>query len=577
MATIKPRRGTGVPSGLSQNELAVDSTNKRVYVGDAGGAGVVVASHITDYVSSLNGATGAITNVAKTDTAQTFTQLQQFVGLSAAGGTFISAVSGTTPLVVQYNSSSGSPGAIFTTAGQARIASLQLGRSAVTTYNTLIHNIDGLLSFYNGITTGANPLAQFSPSLGQTFSSSNGLMRVQKTQYVGGDSAVIRIVGANSLLIPPTTFNSDIVANSEAPANTTHTLPAITGTLLNTSSSYVSGICGATGSVSLVAGTNISITKSGSDFTIGTLFSSDIEVNGVDIGRGGGNNATNLAVGTDAFAANSSGTNCVAVGSYALDANTSGTQNLAVGAAALGANTSGGNNTALGYGALLVSSTQSTNTAIGTLALGVLGAIGGAADGNVAIGYQAGYNTNAGTNLASTGGVFIGSDSKALNTGGENEIVIGYQAVGKGSNTTTIGNSSTTQTFLYGRVDAENGISAGSDGITTSGPVTSDGGFRITSNAINTKTADHTLLSSDNGKVITLDSDSLLSLTVPSGLPVGFNCTVIQLGTGGVGITASGTTLNSFEGKLTMLGQHSAVSIVSYITNTFNVAGGLTG
>jgi len=164
-----------------------------------------------------------------------------------------------------------------------------------------------------------------------------------------------------------------------------------------------------------------------------------------------------------------------------------------------------------------------------------------------------------------------------LNTGGENEIVIGYQAVGKGSNTTTIGNSSTTQTFLYGRVDAENGISAGSDGITTSGPVTSDGGFRITSNAINTKTADHTLLSSDNGKVITLDSDSLLSLTVPSGLPVGFNCTVIQLGTGGVGITASGTTLNSFEGKLTMLGQHSAVSIVSYITNTFNVAGGLTG
>jgi hypothetical protein len=47
------------------------------------------AVSLNDYVSSVNGATGTITNVAFTDTAQTFTDIQQFsAGISASGGTF---------------------------------------------------------------------------------------------------------------------------------------------------------------------------------------------------------------------------------------------------------------------------------------------------------------------------------------------------------------------------------------------------------------------------------------------------------------------------------------------------------
>jgi hypothetical protein len=45
MATIKPKRGSGAPSsGLTQYELAVDTSNKRIYIGNAGGSGDLIGS-----------------------------------------------------------------------------------------------------------------------------------------------------------------------------------------------------------------------------------------------------------------------------------------------------------------------------------------------------------------------------------------------------------------------------------------------------------------------------------------------------------------------------------------------------
>ncbi len=119
--------------------------------------------------------------------------------------------------------------------------------------------------------------------------------------------------------------------------------------------------------------------------------------------------------------------------------------------------------------------------------------------------------------------------------------------------------------------------SVNAQGATFTGKVYSDGGYVITSNAINTQTSTYTLTATDNGKVITMNSASGITLAVPTGLPVGYNTTIISLGTGLVGISAaSGVTLNSFEGKLRIAGQHAAASIISYSTNIFNVAGGLT-
>jgi len=45
MATILPRRGTTAPTtGLTQYELAVDTTNKRIYIGNSGGSGDLIGS-----------------------------------------------------------------------------------------------------------------------------------------------------------------------------------------------------------------------------------------------------------------------------------------------------------------------------------------------------------------------------------------------------------------------------------------------------------------------------------------------------------------------------------------------------
>lgn len=80
----------------------------------------------------------------------------------------------------------------------------------------------------------------------------------------------------------------------------------------------------------------------------------------------------------------------------------------------------------------------------------------------------------------------------------------------------------------------------------------------------------YTLLPSDNGKVITLNNAAAISLTVPTGLPIGFSCRIIQLGAGLVTVSASGTTVNSFGGTLALGGQYAAGDIQgTAATNTF--------
>ena len=88
MGKIKVKRGSGVPSGLTAWEIAYDFTNDRFYIGNTTGASVLLA-YGGGGVASVNGVTGAVTNIAVTNTAQTFTGIQSFTtGISASGGTF---------------------------------------------------------------------------------------------------------------------------------------------------------------------------------------------------------------------------------------------------------------------------------------------------------------------------------------------------------------------------------------------------------------------------------------------------------------------------------------------------------
>jgi hypothetical protein len=143
--------------------------------------------------------------------------------------------------------------------GAATIGGIRLGRSTTTASNYLLYAASGTFYLING-TGGTDPQlmslnsidANFNvPIRGATFSSTAGQITVQKSAYVGSDSGTVRIVGVDVLSNP---YNSDIRANASAAADTTHTLPAVTGTLLNTASSYVTSVNGATGAVTVSTG-----------------------------------------------------------------------------------------------------------------------------------------------------------------------------------------------------------------------------------------------------------------------------------------------------------------------------------
>jgi hypothetical protein len=174
----------------------------------------------------------------------------------------------------------------------------------------------------------------------------------------------------------------------------------------------------------------------------------DISVNGVNIGRGGGNISTNTRVGSGALDANTTGANNTANGRNALQNNTTGSGNTANGLDTLINNTTGTGNTSNGFQVLLSNTTGDSNTAIGREALrsNITGS------NNSAIGRNSGrfIADGATANTISNNSIFIGVDTRAAADNQTNQIVIGHQAIGLGSNTTVLGNTSTTHGRWYG-------------------------------------------------------------------------------------------------------------------------------
>ena len=160
----------------------------------------------------------------------------------------------------------------------------------------------------------------------------------------------------------------------------------------------------------------------------------------------------NSAMGVEALLSNTEGYGNSAMGVYALDFNTTGSENSAMGAEALYSNDTGMNNSAMGVYALEFNTTGSYNSAQGSHALFNLV---GAYNNNTAIGYNAGRYSNgtAGALTAISNSLFLGASASALNaTGDDNEIVIGYNAIGLGSNSVVLGNDSIIKTILKGNV-----------------------------------------------------------------------------------------------------------------------------
>ena len=188
------------------------------------------------------------------------------------------------------------------------------------------------------------------------------------------------------------------------------------------------------------------------DFTFnGTTvtMANDASISGLTVGKGGGSQSLNTALGYQSLNNASNGNNGqVGVGYQALYSNTTGS-GIAVGYRSLYVNTSGSNNTAIGESTLTANTTGGRNVGIGDLAL----TANTTASQNTAVGYQAAYSNTTGqyntalgygalfTNSTGQYNTAIGRTALNLATGSLN-TAIGYgsgEAITTGAKNTIIG------------------------------------------------------------------------------------------------------------------------------------------
>lgn len=286
-----------------------------------------------------------------------------------------------------------------------------------------------------------------------------------------------------------TTTNSVTLGGLTASGNTYPTTLGQNGQAIvtdgagNLSFADVSGSGGVTsvnslvGDITLVGGTGVTVTSLGTQITIdssassnptlqevttqGSVTTDSIEVGGLTVTSDSlqvGNiklsdaNVNTVRIGQSQASITSDAVNNTSVGSLSLQNISTADNNTAVGYFALNNVSTGGFNTAIGSQALNTVSLGIQNTAIGFNALAT-----NSGSGNTAIGNNAGaLDANNFNNTSSTDGVYIGNGTRSLNINQVNEIVIGSNAIGYGTNTASYGNGNITRhVFTSGWIEAQ--------------------------------------------------------------------------------------------------------------------------
>ena len=177
------------PSGLSFGELAVNITDKKIFIGNAV-EGVVTLHDQQNVVTSINGSTGAVvltgltaSQVLTTSSNVNATRYLAFVGGTGTTGIFIDDV--TTPLT--YTPSGGAIGAKkLTLTTSAQVITVDSGLNTVTFTDGADLATFGLnsiaagnaapfeISNTNGLTFSANAIAFAGTGYGYLFPAANG-------------------------------------------------------------------------------------------------------------------------------------------------------------------------------------------------------------------------------------------------------------------------------------------------------------------------------------------------------------------------------------------------------------------
>jgi len=178
----------------------------------------------------------------------------------------------------------------------------------------------------------------------------------------------------------------------------------------------------------------------------------------------------NTFIGERAGVANETGNSNSFIGRFTGFNNTIGLNNSFFGQQAGFNNTTGNSNSFVGQNAGFNNTTGANNTFVGVTA-GFNNTTGG---NNSFFGQNAGFNNTTGGNNSFVGrdagrflangstsltiannSVFLGVDSRANADNETNQIVIGHTAIGAGSNTATLGNTSIVDTILRGRINLQ--------------------------------------------------------------------------------------------------------------------------
>lgn len=171
--------------------------------------------------------------------------------------------------------------------------------------------------------------------------------------------------------------------------------------------------------------------------------------NSVFIGTGAGENDDastnqNVFIGNLAGNDNTTGNNNIFFGEKAGEYTTVGYHNFAAGKEALSSNLVGDYNIAIGYTAL-EDNTGDFNVGLGYNSLKA----NKTGDYNICLGWESGSRYTGGSAMTTVNNsIFIGKLTYAQSNSQTNQIVIGNEAIGNGSNTATIGDDNITDVYI---------------------------------------------------------------------------------------------------------------------------------
>jgi hypothetical protein len=385
-------------------------------------------------VSSINGSTGAITNVAFTNVDNLFSTSQTISGLLAT----LTVEDTDYPADIQIIPSSGQ--IKWTDTGGGFDSSLLFGASpsspnnvaTLPNFTTTLAGLTGTQTF-TGLNTFSNNLLVNTARLGRT--GSNLVFGVNAGGSVTSGT-LNTIIGDDS---------GDLISSG---ANNTslgyETLTALTTGVANTAVGMWALRNGTTGSNNTAVGSRaLRSNTTGNDNTAIGYYALDLNETGI----------RNTAIGNFALANGATAaSNNVAIGYVALYNNTSGTRNIAVGVDSLRTNTTASNNVGIGYQSLYSATSGGSNTGVGTstayrLTTGI---------NNTAIGYQALFGSASVTSQANTA---VGYNSMVSNTSGSYNSGIGIASLyslTSGAQNTAVGTES-----LYAITNTSNNTAVG--------------------------------------------------------------------------------------------------------------------